>query len=55
MESYSIDQQSQKYVNIIDFKLTLVSDENLEYVPLIQPAEDPTRIQRAEDPTKLIL
>jgi hypothetical protein len=39
MESYSLDQQSQKYVNIIDFKLTLISDENLEYTPLIQPAE----------------
>lgn len=31
MESYSLDQQSQKYVNIIDFKLTLISDQDLQF------------------------
>lgn len=31
MESYSIDQQSQKYVNIIDFKISLVSDEEFNF------------------------
>lgn len=31
MESYSLDQQSQKYVNIINFKLTLISEENVDF------------------------
>lgn len=31
MESYSVDQQSQKYVNIINFKISLVSDENIDF------------------------
>jgi hypothetical protein len=31
MESYSLDQQSQKYVNIINFKLSLVSDEAFNF------------------------
>lgn len=31
MESYSLDQQSQKYVNIINFKISLVSDEEFNF------------------------
>lgn len=30
MERYTIDQQSSKYMNAVNFKLSLVSDENIE-------------------------